>query len=237
MFCADNEIMDKTLFSNVHRVMKYGNFDGQYPIQYFYNTKDNSLNRYFSLMGGNDPVCYYLGRNDRVPHVLSLRLGSRNMHGTDKRRSYGCNGFFYKSEAIKKTDLDNYYPMDNALEVGAIYGFTSDAIWHKTAENLFSFLKKRYRYARDLYCQRQNRRWKIISEKEDYWRLGGFIISTLSCLPCLWVSIKGYSKIKDPAWFLHWPICAGFLITYTALVIRNLFKHGQLFQVRCPQSA
>jgi len=120
---------------------------------------------------------------------------------------------------------NKFFPMD------------SDCIWHKTSDKLIPFLMKRYRYARDLYSDRQNRRWKIIDETIDYWRLLGFVLSTLTVIPCLYLSIKGFSKIRDRAWFWHYPVCLGFLITYTALAIRNLFKHGRLFQCRSEASS
>jgi hypothetical protein len=147
--------------------------------------------------------------------------------------SYGCNGFFYRASAIKATSLDNYYPMDNATEIkGEIFSIVSQAIWHKTSDNLFTFLRKRYRYARDLYSDRHDRRWKMLDNGEDFIRLAGFIVSTLAVIPALCVSVRGYRKIPDKAWFWHWPVCFGFLFTYTALAIRNLFKYGRLFQCR-----
>lgn len=226
MFCCDNEITEPDLFSRVSRLLNMG-FDGIYPEKYHYRRSDNSLNRYFALIGGNDPVCYYLGKNDRWPHVESLAIRSTY------QPSYGCNGFFYKASAIKATDLAHYYPMDNASEVaGPIASIESSAIWHKTSDSLISFLKKRYRYAKDLYCDRQDRRWLMVDGKEDKWRLAGFILSTLTVIPCVWLSFRGYSQIKDRAWFWHWPVCFGFLITYSILALRNLRKHGNLWQKR-----
>jgi len=228
MFCADNEITSPDLFKSVCYHLQ--NSSATYPERYAYKKEDNSLNRYFSLIGGNDPICYYLGKNDRHPWSVDL------IKRSDYQPSYGCNGFFYRSELIKATDLYNYYPMDNAMEVpGQFMPMNCGWIWHKTSDNLISFLKKRYRYARSLYSDRKNRRWKVIDTKEDYWRLGIYIISTLTILPCLLTSIKGYSKIKDLAWFWHWPVCMGFLITYTLLSLRNLLKYGRLFQCRQAQ--
>lgn len=231
MLCADNQIMDKNFFSKaLYLFDNYPDFDAVYPGWYYYEKNDNILNRYFSLIGGNDPVCYFLGKNDRMPYYEGLR------RRTNYQPSYGCNGFFYRSEAIKKTNLKDYYPMDNAMEVpGEKHLMLSNAIWHKTSDGLMSFLTKRYKYARDLFCDRKNRRWKIIDTTADRINLVFFVISTLSVIPCLAFSIKGYSKIKDTAWFMHFPVCLGLSITYGLLTIRNIFKHGRLFQ--CPQKS
>lgn len=225
MFCADNQIMEDDLFEKAYTILKDGDVDGCYTWWYYATKDDNSLNKYFSLIGGNDPICYYLGKNDRDPYVSELNVKS------DYPKSYGCNGTFYRSEVIKKTDLDHYYPMDNALGL-KLYRIISNAIWHRTSDNLFNFLKKRYRYAAQLFCDRQDRRWKIIDTREDHWKLGLFIFYTLTGFQPLSVSIRGYRKVPDYAWFWHWPVCIGFLITYTILVIRNLLKHGALFQKR-----
>lgn len=227
MFCADNEITSRFLFSNVYQTINCGAV-ATYPARYDYKKSDNSLNRYFSLIGGNDPICYYLGKNDRVTWVDSLNIYS------DYQPSYGCNGFFYKTEAIKATNLDNYYPMDNALEVKGKFVVLDCAwIWHKTSDNLITFLMKRYRYARDLYSDRDDRRWKMLDTKEDYWKLCLFALSTITVVQPLLVSLQGFRRFRDWAWFWHWPVCFGFLITYSILAFRNLFKHGNLFQVRC----
>lgn len=226
MFCADNFLMKKTTFKFVHRYLNENkDTDAVYPVTYAHVPSDNSLNRYFSLIGGNDPICYYLGKNDRWPLVFNLRKESSYLP------SYGCNGFFYRATAIKSTNLDHYYPMDNAMEIkGKFVSVSDEEVWHRTSDNLISFLKKRYKYARDLYCDRNNRRWKMLDTKEDYIKLAWFILSTLTVIPGLLISIRGFVKIRDWAWFWHWPVSLGFLVTYTILVIRNIFKHGVLFQ-------
>lgn len=231
MLCTDNMFMDKYIFLAVSNIFSLDKeISAIYPRMYFYKPDDNSLNRYFSLIGGNDPVCYYLGKNDRWPWDWDLRKRC------DYQSSYGCNGFFYRANLIKATDLDHYYPMDNALEVkGIFYPLDSHFVWHRTADGFLTFFKKRYKYARDLYCDRQDRRWKMLDTREDHWKLAGFVLATVTVLPCLMVSIRGWLKIKDWAWFWHWPVCLGTLITYGVLVCRNLLKYrslSQLFSVR-----
>lgn len=235
MFCADNLITNKDLFRIVKNSFdpEFGWFpDCVYPTKYHYRKDDNSLNRYFSLIGGNDPICYYLGKNDRIPHEESLAITS------DYTPAYGCNGFFVRRENFNHTNLDHYYPMDAHVDMimagkNRYMGLCEDSIWHRTSDNLISFLKKRYKYARDLYSDRTDRRWKMVDTNSDKFRLMVFILSTILVIPALVVSIRGFLKIKDPAWFWHWPVCFGFLITYTILAFRNLFKYGRFFQ--CPQ--
>ena len=118
--------------------------------------------------------------------------------------------------------------MDNAedLRSQGLYVYerinTGD-IWHRTSDNLFTFLLKRYRYARDLYCDRSDRRWKMLDTREDYLRLAGFILATLTIIQPVMVSIRGFSKVRDAAWFWHIGVCWGFLITYAILTVRTCF--------------
>ncbi len=226
MFCADNLITDNDLFKRVKFNIDSG-YDACFTRWYAYVKKDNSLNRYFSLIGGNDPVCYYLGKNDREPHVWEL------LERSNYQPSYGCNGTFYRSELIKKTDLDHYYPMDNAMEIELDGGFCpleSSAIWHRTTDgNLIKFLIKRYKYARDLYCDRRDRRWKMLDTKEDYFRLFLFVLFTVTIIQPLCISIYGIIRIRDRAWLWHPIVCWGFLITYGILVCRNFLKYLSSF--------
>lgn len=226
MFCSDNYITDIKLFYWAHKgLSEHIEWSAVYPNRYKYVKQDNSLNRYFSLIGGNDPVCWYIGKNDREPHASCLRRTS------NYQPSYGCNGFFYRATDIKSTNLDNYYPMDNALEVpGKIAQMLSESIWHRTSDNLITFLKKRYKYARDLYSDRTDRRWKIVDTTADCWRLAFFIFCTITVVPCLFTSLRGFKRVHDIAWFWHYPVCLGFLITYSILAFRNLFKYGRFFQ-------
>lgn len=243
MFCADNYIFKETIFTTIHKMMKGLDITGVYSRHYAVAKNDNSLNRYFSMIGNNDPIAYYLGKSDRKPHFENLAKevsGEFIIWPYSKMPlpSLGDNGFFVKRHIlIESADLDHYYPMDvyvdiNKTKMLSFFRMNFTYLWHRTSDNLFNFLKKRYRYAAQLFCDRQDRRWKIIDTREDHWKLGLFIFYTLTGFQPLSVSIRGYRKVPDYAWFWHWPVCIGFLITYTILVIRNLFKHGALFQKR-----
>ena len=219
MLCADNYFCEPSLFKQVHKKLK---FNGAcYERHYAYLEKDNSLNRYFSLFGGNDPICYFLGKNDRQPWVDSLSI-KRGIP------SYGCNGFFVNREWFKFTDLNHYYPMDAHVDMikhGLTYcQLNQGTVWHRTSDNLLTFMRKRYKYVRDLYCERQDRRWKVISGLKDYGRLVLFILCVLTVIPLLVTSCRGYRKIRDTAWFWHYPVCAAFLGTYGALSVRWLLS-------------
>lgn len=237
MFCADNYITDPGLFSMVSDLFqKFENIAGIYSKFYQRMVGDNSLNRYFALIGNNDPIPFYLGKCDRKPQYENdpdELFTIQRFH--DDIPSLGDNGFFYRKSFLLKTDLDHYYPMDNAADMVAnghatFLRYNCAMIWHRTSDNLISFLMKRYRYARDLYCDRNDRRWKMLSSKQDYFRLTMFMLATLFCIEPLYISGRGFLKIRDAAWFWHLPVCFGFLITYTILAVRNCLKSRSLFR-------
>lgn len=242
MLCDDNIFPNNNVFGIVYYFFKLQGVIGVYSRYYGYLKNDNSLNRYFSLIGGNDPICFYLGKNDRKPYYELTDSFYDVMFFKDEIPSLGCNGtFIYRKAWIDNADLDHYYPMDCALDVVR----KVDAFWirqnvgyvvHRTTDgNLIRFLTKRYRYARDLYCKRNDRRWRMLDTKEDFMRLALFIFFTLTLIQPLYTSIRGFRKIRDFAWFWHPIVCLGFLITYGILclmsawsyllsVVQNLFK-------------
>lgn len=243
MFCADNYIIDKYLFNNVKVWMdKAPGITGCYSKFYWREKKDNSLNRYFSLIGNNDTIPFYLNKCDRLPHYKrDKNVSFSQVSFKDEIPSLGDNGFFYRKSHLNESVLEHYYPMDIAEDLRkrnkfTYWRFELPCIWHRTSDKLLTFLIKRYKYARDLYCDRTDRRWKMLDTREDYLRLLWFIIATISIVPALFISIKGFLKIRDWAWFWHWPVCVGFLLTYGLLACRNLIKHRSLFQVSTVQN-
>ena len=238
MFCDDNVILDPMLFRKVSELHDlFPEVTGIYSKYYAHVPEDNSLNRYFSLIGCNDPLAFYLDKADRRPHwemdgdkILEIKTFEH------KVPSLGCNGFFYKADHIRQADLDHYYPMDCAedlrrkgLKTYAVLCYP-DSIHHKTADGFIDFLTKRYKYARDLYSDRSDRRWKMLGEKRDLDRLSLFILCAATIIEPIIVGIKGFRRVKDPAWFWHPVVCLGFLFIYGALACRNLVVHQSLFQ-------
>jgi hypothetical protein len=212
ILASDNELMQES-FLKIHHAYadKYG---AAYPVRYFHKKDDDVLNRYFSLMGGNDLLCLYMRKNDRYAYFNS---------GARLRGSIGDNGFFIKKSLIEKTDLDNYYHIDNAIEaVNAdnIVPISDHPIWHKTGGNIFFFFLKRYRYGLQ-HAFNKNRRWHLVDfrKPKDIWRLTWFVLATITIIQPLTLSIRGWLRIRDKAWFLHPVVCLGTLFTYTVLMM------------------
>lgn len=217
---SDNELIEKDFLGEMYRNAIF--HGAAYPIKYYYSKSDDTLNRYFSLLGGNDPLAYYMGKNDRMSYLSN---SSFNMNG-----SIGDNGYFITKSLIDKTDLDNYYHIDNALEANAFTVAMPYKIWHKTGGNLFKFFIKRYKYGLQ-HAFNKNRRWHLVDFKKpkDVVRLIWFIFISLTLIEPLCLSIRGYLKVKDLAWFLHPIVCLATLFTYGILVLQILVN--RVFQL------
>lgn len=219
ILASDNELVEKDFLTKHY---DNASFHGAaYPNKYYYSKNDDVLNRYFSLIGGNDVLSFYMRKNDRGSYAGLARF---NMYG-----SIGDNGYFIQKKLIENTDLDNYYHIDNAIEADVFTVAMPSTIWHKTGGNIFSFFAKRYRYGLQ-HAFNKNRRWHLVDFRKptDITRFLWFIVATITVIEPLLLSLRGYMKIQDRAWFLHWPVCMGTLLTYglltTHLLSRTLYQ-------------
>lgn len=226
ILASDNELMNPV---SLKMLTAWAKQEGAaYPNRYFYSKEDDALNRYFALIGGNDPLAYYMMKNDRYPY---LKPATACLRG-----SIGDNGFFIKKHLIEQTDLDNYYHIDNAIEATGdidIVPCGGYEIWHKTGGNIFKFFQKRYRYGLQ-HAFNPNRRWHLVDfrKPEDIRRLLWFILASLTLIHPLTTSLRGYMKIKDVAWFYHPLVCFLTTITYGFLVchvtLRRMFQSSSV---------
>lgn len=222
ILASDNELVEKDYLDRHYRMaVVEGAAQSCY---YHYDRNDNILNRYFSLFGMNDPLAFYMRKCDRVP-----RIDWPDRFDKPDNSTIGDNGYFVQKYLIENTDLDNYYHIDNAIETGVVPFTLYSSIWHKTGGNIFSFFAKRYRYGLQ-HAFNPNRRWHLVdfSKRKDILRFLWFIFCSVTLIEPFMLSLRGYSKIKDVAWFIHPIACLMTLATYGLLVchlsIRGLIQ-------------
>ena len=214
ILASDNELINNKFLSEAYF---HAEADGSsQPLFYSYTPDDNLLNRYFSLVGCNDLLAMYMGKRDKAGWNSE---GGVNLNF--RQRTLGDNGFFIRRNLILKTDLDNYYHIDNAVEAVEDYPYLmTNSIWHKTGGNIFSFFRKRYRYGLQ-HAFNKNRRWHLVDfrQPKDIVRLICFIVFTVTIIEPFILSVRGYLKIRDLAWLLHPVICLITLLTYSILIV------------------
>ena len=227
-FCIDNVIRYSDFLRSMVQAAQAEGVTGAYTRRYAYVKKAPPLDRYFALLGANDPLCWWIGKADRESYLSAW--GTRLKH----QLSLGDNGCFIKRALIlqvlpkEASQFGSCMCLCEDLRQAGHSTWTvlySEALWHKTGISLLSYLKRRHRYVRELYWQRKSvRRWHMVSTRQDWIRVVLFALSSLLVLPHLWLSYRGYRRVQDPAWFIHPGLC--FLITclYSWLIIEHLWR-------------
>ena len=235
MLCTDNVLTTPTFLTQMVDAAHQPSVVGAYTSHYAYIKKDTPLNRYFALLGANDPLCWWLGKADRRDYLsgppksegASYRLSHR-----DSIPSCGDNGFFLKATLAKSVlgQPDTFGScMDMCEDLRrhgyAIYTIVPTTLWHRTGLSWRRYFVKRWRYVRELYWRRlPTRRWRMVSTPHDWWRCITFALASFTVVFHLWVSIKGYRRVRDWSWFLHSPVCLLLTLLYTAAWLEALMR-------------
>ncbi|MEW6101519.1 MAG: glycosyltransferase [Candidatus Omnitrophota bacterium] len=206
------------------------------PLRYTYDKSASLLNRYFSLFGVNDPIPYYLNKRDRLswaePDKWNLLGEARDFPGYFSVRfspgevpTLGANGFFVRKDIVNQLSFKpkDFFHIDFNLDLVNngfnTYGIVKDGIIHLSGGRLSSFFYKRYFYMKQYYFKNKVLRRFKMYRPSDKWKLLKYIVFSLSLIEPFWQSLRGYSKIRDKAWFLHPLICFSMLFIYGYAVI------------------
>ncbi|MDZ7587052.1 MAG: glycosyltransferase family 2 protein [Patescibacteria group bacterium] len=228
LMASDNVLPDKGwLTVMVESLLKEPEAVGAYPRRYAYRKEDTSLNRYFALMGANDPVAWFMGRADRQSYLGNENQKTKLVKFNQKNMpTLGDNGVLIWREKLMRARVDE----ENFSHIDVFYDLVSlgmnqfvvvdKEIIHDTGDVLVKFLSKRFRYMKELYLeQREMRRYKWVRGFRDIIKLGLFIIYSLSVAGSLITAIKGFLKKPDLAWFWHPVMSVAMVIIYGAAMI------------------
>lgn len=216
---------------------------GAYPLRFAYRKKDTLLNRYFALLGCADPVGYYLEKADK----LSFLTDKWNLHGRiiSSQKSYfvveldsnyfptiGSNGFFIRKDLLlkAKSDPEHFFHLDVTLDLALLgfnkYAVVKDEIIHDTATTMLNFLKKRAHYMKQYQRRSQVRRYKLFdpNNRRDILNMTKFIFFSLTFVVPTMLTIRGFIKKRDIAWFMHPIFCFAITIAYIAALMSLLIE-------------
>ena len=230
ILASDNILHDNSFLTEVTRpLFELSWLTGSYPGNYSVGNGLDALGRYFCRIGGNDPLSFYMKKNDRFqqgqwPGNLKRR-GDYTMiyFQKDNTPSIGDNGFFIRNSVIKESDTENYFhidnPYDEVIKGNDAYAVVRQRIVHNSGGKIFTFFRKRYHYGLQ-HAFNPNRRWHLVDFKKpkDIWRLIWFVVASITIIHPLLLSIRGWLRIRDVAWFLHPVVCLGTVFTYTLLI-------------------
>jgi glycosyltransferase involved in cell wall biosynthesis len=224
-------------------------------LRYAYIPTENLMSRYAALFGSKDPIPFYFKKQDRLtwmddnwnfsgkliaesPHYYTVEFG-------EDMPTLGCNGFLIRREILLQANHEPDYffhtdvLMDLAKKGYRRYGIVKNSIIHSIDGGFWINLKKRFDYMLKLnQIVSSRRRFMIYDAKKpaDNIKLALFIFYTLTLILPLFYSFKGYSKIKDKAWFLYLPMCWAVLFIYSFAVIKSLLL-GRNSSLKTPETA
>lgn len=244
---ADNILSHKNWLRNmVKPLMENSEISGSETLRFHYNPKDNILDRYFALLGGVDPVPYYLGKDSKLSYAFdkynllgeSIDCGDYYLvkFSGEKIPVIGANGFVLRRKLLKfaKSDPKNFFHTDinyDLIQRGFNkYAIVKDDIIHYKRTKISYFIKflirRKYIMETQYFERISKRRYAVFIWKTDILNLIKFILFSLTFVKPSFDSIRGYLKVKDVAWFLHPIICFSFLIIYSWAVVVRLVKKG-----------
>lgn len=225
---SDNILPTRTWLKRmVDSLLKEPSAVGAYPWRYTYRKTDTSLNRYFALMGVNDPVAWFMGKADRQSYLGNENQKTKLVKFNQKNMpTLGDNGMLvWRNKLMKaKVDEKNFSHIDVFYDLVSLgmnqFVVVKNEIIHDTGESFVKFLSKRFKYMKELYLeQRKMRRYKWVRDYQDMARLGLFVIYSLTVVGPLATAVRGFLKKPDLAWFWHPVMSAAMVIVYGLALI------------------
>lgn len=222
---ADNQLLGFEFLSRMHTEAGLPGVVGAYPSHYAWMSSDPPLNRYFALLGVNDPLAWWLGKADRRSWLVAPRTEQLVFGGS--LPTLGSNGFFVKRQAAQpfvaawaRSHIDGCEAMRAAgLDT---YTLVDSVLWHHTGDSWWGYLRKRFTYALR-HGFDPARRWHLV-EPRDLPRVALFGLASCLVLPHLWLSLRGYRRVRDVAWFLHPLVCGSLTCMYVLALVIHLAR-------------
>ena len=249
LIATDNVLPTKDWLSKMVKVLESEpKLVAVYPWRYEVRKSDTSLNRYYALLGANDPVARFMGRADRQ------MWGSRNWwlageaqdkedfwqvrFDKDNMPTLGDNGVLVWRDKLMKAKVDekHFSHIDvfyDLVSLGEIwFGVVKNTIIHDTGESYSRALKKRSRYMKELYLKQIHiRRYKWVRGGKDKLKLGLYVAYSLTLVGPLMESLWGFVARRDLAWFWHPVMCVSMLFIYSKAVINSRYRTWTNYRV------
>lgn len=226
---------------------------GVETLRYHYNKNDTLLGRYFSLLGANDVLPFYLGKADRLSYMYDRpkEYGFYKKLRIEEKKDYfvvhfspnaiptlGSNGFLIRRKLLleeSNSSPENFFHIDVNVDLinkgFTVYALIKDSLIHKTQERgVLSYLRRRGLFMEKYYLDAKIKRRYSVYERRDLFSLIKFIFISITIVKPLYDSVRGYIKKHDIAWFLHPVMCLGTTCFYgytflsSALRSRNVGK-------------
>jgi len=243
IFSADNRFQEQDTLAKMIETFVSGDVVACETLRYGYRATDPILTRYFALIGGNDPIAVGLGKADRGPYD-----NKKTRHSFGKAQdcgeyykvkfkaditkipTIGANGFLVRRDIMEKADYkENAAHIDMCVSLIQrgynIFAFVKDRhIVHYFSIAPMQFIKRRLLYA-DIYSGKKIKRGYSVFHKKDGIKLALLILANGTFLIPLLRALRGYTYVKDVAWFLHPVMCFAFTASYSCFYLKKILKY------------
>lgn len=221
---SDNIFDDTRYFSKTIAVFDDESVFCAEPLAWTFDPRDTLVNRYCALIGMNDPVSLFLGNYNRLSHLTGRFTGfpvtivrendNAYIVEIDPARvpTFGANGFMIRRAALDGLNWEPYYFDIDVFQQAVVRGRRRVGVIKTETRHLFcdsvrQFRRKQARRIRDYFhhAQKSERTYDYASvPKTKYlW----FVLATVTVVPLLFQSLKGYLRKPDPAWWFHPAAC------------------------------
>ncbi len=242
LIASDNVLPTKDWLSKMVKVLESEpKLVAVYPWRYEVRKTDTSLNRYYALMGANDPVAKFMGRADRqswgsekwrlAGRVEDKGSWWRVKFSKDSMPTLGDNGVLVWREKLMKAKVSekNFSHIDVFWDLVSMgedkFGVVKNTIVHDTGESFLKSLRKRYKYMTKLYLeQRKIRRFVWVRDFKDVIKVIGYCIYSITFIGPILESFFGYISKPDIAWFWHPLVCVSMVFIYSKAVIYSRLR-------------
>lgn len=209
-----------------------------------YEHDSDILTKYFALLGSPDPTLYYLGKSDKIRmdekrynkgQILNETKGYYTVRFTKATQPVmGDNGFMIRTPVLRKVVRKNqpFYHTDvyaELLQMGYdTVGVVKNNIIHVSRPNIIEQVKRRVKVKKHFTDEMKGKRKYLVynpSSGRDRINLFMYIFYSLTLLQPLYVSIRGYIKNREIAWFLHPLMCVLMVFGYGFSEIRGQLQN------------
>jgi glycosyltransferase involved in cell wall biosynthesis len=206
---------------------------GVQAARFSYNPKDPPANRYCSLFGIGDPVAYYFRKHDHLSRLDTdwTLSGTVVAHHADyflvrfrpeTMPTIGSQGFLTRKSLLLQT---NWTPLlfhvDSNLELVAsghnLYAMLRREVVHDYVRSTAHLCRKLRRNGMLFFSQQSERAhvWP-----RNPWTVAFCVLKMMSVVLPMRDALRGYGKVRDPAWFLHPVLCVYVPTLYAFLYTR-----------------
>lgn len=206
-----------------------------------YDPKDPAANRYCSLFGIGDPMAFYLERRDHLMRSeRAWALAGAVLRETegywlvrlspDAFPTVGSQGYLVSRRFVEKTDCWPYYfHVDSnyqlAMQGHSDYVILKDHVVHNYCRSTSHLLGK-LRRNMELYLKLADKR--TYKWETSVLRLAAKTLWMVSVLGPLGRSVAEFTKVRDPAVFLHPYLCLVVPPMYIGIMLAH--RMGAMFR-------